>query len=83
MRLHDFLQRESPAAAALALTRIEGAATALSQFPRMGRALPPPRHPIREWFADFGRGSFVLRYRLLPTGQPLILRVFHSREQRS
>ena len=35
-----------------------------------------------EWFARFGAGAYVLRYRLTPTGEVFILRVWHARELR-
>jgi plasmid stabilization system protein ParE len=41
-----------------------------------------PRAEFREWFAPFGRSSYVLRYAILDGGEVLVTRVWHSRERR-
>lgn len=30
----------------------------------------------------FGAGAYVLRYKLDPAGDPIVIRVWHSREER-
>jgi hypothetical protein len=36
----------------------------------------------REWFVAFGAGAHVLRYVVEPEGATVIIRVWHSREER-
>lgn len=80
-RLQDFLLREAPDAADAAMARIDKAANVVADFPELGRRYTP-QPSEREFLTAFGAGAYVLRYRLGPQGQPIILRVFHSREHR-
>jgi plasmid stabilization system protein ParE len=78
-RLHSFLAEISPGAARRAAAAILAGADHLAEHPRIGRPLGDGR---REWFAPFGVGAYVLRYRLDENGNPVVVRVWHSREQR-
>lgn len=78
-RLHAFLKPHSAAAASKAIGVIREAAQFLGDNPGAGRPMHDER---REWFARFGAGAYVLRYRLTPAGEVFILRVWHTRESR-
>lgn len=75
-RLYDFLAPVSASVARRAALVIQDAADRIVDNPGVGT----PRAEFREWFAPFGRSAYVLRYYVLPTGEVLITRVWHSRE---
>jgi len=78
-RLLRFLADASPEAAARAATAVLEGADELVRNPGIGRPLGDGR---REWFIPFGVGAYVLRYRVAPDETLVILRVWHSREDR-
>jgi plasmid stabilization system protein ParE len=78
-RLHGFLASESPDAAMRAAAAILDGAVKLEDHPQIGKPLGDGR---REWFVPFGVGSYVLRYRVDPHGCPVVIRVWHCREDR-
>ena len=78
-RLHAFLLEQDRRAAARAAARILEGSEALAEHPRLGRPMGDGR---REWVVRFGAGAYVLRYRLTADGDPVIIRVWHSREVR-
>ncbi len=78
-RLHAFLAEVSPDAARRAAGTILEGADRLQEQPRLGRPLEDGR---REWFIPFGVGAYVLRYRLDEEGNPVVIRVWHRREDR-
>ena len=80
-RLHDFLHSKNPAAAARAAKTILDAAETLRANPGMGRPMGDDTGR-REWFAAFGAGAYVLRYRIDGADGPVIIRVWHSLERR-
>jgi plasmid stabilization system protein ParE len=80
-RLHAFLADKNPPAARNAILCIQAAARQLQDFPEIGRPLPDDSQR-REVFAAFGAGAYVLRYRLNRFGQPVVIRVWHTREWR-
>ena len=63
------------------LTILDGA-QALIENPRMGRPMADDTGR-REWFISFGAGAYVLRYMLDDEHAPVVIRVWHSLEQRS
>ncbi|MBT3222924.1 MAG: type II toxin-antitoxin system RelE/ParE family toxin, partial [Proteobacteria bacterium] len=69
----------SPDAARRAAATIVEGADKLQEHPRIGRPLEDGR---REWFVPFGVGAYVLRYRVDSNGCPIVIRVWHSREDR-
>jgi plasmid stabilization system protein ParE len=79
-RLHAFIKKENPHAALLALQRIVESSENLRLFSEMGRRSEQPNN--RELSASYGSGAYVLRYRADKTGHIIILRVWHSREQK-
>jgi plasmid stabilization system protein ParE len=78
-RLHGFLRDASPEAARRAAAAILAGADELEEHPRIGRPLEDGR---REWLIPFGVGAYVLRYRLDREDNPIVIRVWHSREDR-
>ena len=79
-RLHRFLAQVSPSAAQRAAGTILDAANRHAVHPEIGKPLEDGR---REWFAPFGAGAYVLpvlRYRIDTQGCPVVIRVWHSRE---
>ena len=77
--LHRFLVDLSPDAARRAAAAILEGADQLDDHPELGK---PLEGDSREWFVPFGVGAYVLRYRLDENGQPVVIRVWHSREDR-
>lgn len=77
-RLYDFLAPSSPSAARRAALVIRDAADKIAERPGIGT----PRAEFKEWPAKFGRSAYILRYFVMPTGDILITRVWHSRESR-
>ncbi|HUY68176.1 MAG TPA: type II toxin-antitoxin system RelE/ParE family toxin [Alphaproteobacteria bacterium] len=81
-RLHEFLEDKNPKAAARAITAIREGAAQLRKFPRLGRPMPD-NTGRRELFIAFGGGAYVLRYMLENKNAAVIIRVWHSREDRA
>jgi toxin ParE1/3/4 len=79
-RLRAFLMDKHPEAARQAAQVILKGANRLSGFPEIG---PPMDDGTgrRELFEAFGRGGYVLRYRI-DDGRVVIMRVWHAKEQR-
>jgi plasmid stabilization system protein ParE len=80
-RLHVFLKDKNPDAAARAVAAILNGANLLKSSPRIGRPMPDGTRR-REWFVTFGTGAYVLRYMFEDDEIPIIIRVWHSRENR-
>jgi plasmid stabilization system protein ParE len=76
-RLYDFLAPASLSAAQRAAAVIRDAADKLAENPNIGAS----HAEFREWPARFGRSAYILRYYILPTGEVLVTRVWHSRER--
>ena len=77
--LHAYLADLSPAVAARAASAIRNGANQLAAHPRLGRRLEGDR---REFIIPFASGAYVLRLRLTEQGDPIILRVWHSKQSR-
>jgi len=80
-RLYDFLSEKNPTAARDAVRAIIASARQLETFPEIGKPLNE-NPPWRELFSPFGHGAYVLRYRIDRSGNVIITRVWHSRENR-
>jgi len=80
-RLYDFLAEKNPQAGANAVRCIQAAAQLLEQYAEVGKPMEDDSGR-REIFAAFGSGAYVLCYRLNAQGDPVIIRVWHSREAR-
>ncbi|NTW69836.1 MAG: type II toxin-antitoxin system RelE/ParE family toxin [Chlorobiaceae bacterium] len=80
-RLHAFLHEKNPVAAARAAKAILEGAGMLKSIPDIG-------HPMdddtgrRELVVSFGAGAFVLRYMRDKNNTVVIIRVWHSKENR-
>ena len=79
-RLFEFLLYQDTLAAERAMTLIAEGANKLLEMPEIGRPINDGSDR-RELYLPFGAGSYVLRYRL-DGGTVIIIRVWHSREQR-
>ena len=80
-RLYAFLWEKSPQAAQRAAQAILEGATLLEAAPRLGRPMADGTER-RELFLSFGAGAYVVRYMLKDDDTVVILRVWHSKEQR-
>jgi plasmid stabilization system protein ParE len=79
-RLYTFLHEKSPAAAARAAKSIrDGAGLSI---PDIGRPMDDDTGR-REWIISFGAGAFVLRYMRDENDTVVIIRVWHSKENRT
>lgn len=79
VRLYEFIRSDNPDAAKRAIQSIRKGALSLVNFPALGKRLEGRQD--REIFIPFGKRGYVIRYRLNGV-IPVILRVWHSREDR-
>jgi plasmid stabilization system protein ParE len=80
-RLHAFLKEKNQEAAARAARTILEGAELLKTSPSLGRPMPDDTGR-RELFVSFGAGAYVLRYMQEDANTVVIIRVWHSRENR-
>ncbi|HEY3451984.1 MAG TPA: type II toxin-antitoxin system RelE/ParE family toxin [Myxococcales bacterium] len=80
VRLREFLEPGSSAAAERAAARIRQAASALLVQLEAGRVVEDAPE-LRDLIAPFGAGAYVIRYRIY-SDAVLVVRVWHSREER-
>jgi plasmid stabilization system protein ParE len=81
-RLREFLLPASPAVAARAASHILQAIWSLEGSPDRGR--PSSVEGARELIVPFGRSSYIVRYvHDREVGKILVLRIWHSRENRA
>lgn len=80
-RLYSFLEEKDGQAAARAAQCILEGAEVLKQSPRIGRPMPDETGR-RELFMAFGAGAYVLRYMFENKTTAVVIRVWHSRENR-
>jgi plasmid stabilization system protein ParE len=81
-RLHKFLYAKNPEAAARAAGTILDGAELLKSSPHLGRPMPDDTGR-RELIIPFAAGAYVLRYMLEEEDTVVIIRVWHSRENRN
>jgi plasmid stabilization system protein ParE len=79
MRLRQFIEPESPAAARRAAEALKKGAALLLDHPGLGRRLEGRQD--RELGIPFGKRGYVMRYRL-DGNDIVILKIWHSREER-
>jgi plasmid stabilization system protein ParE len=80
-RLYFFiLDKDTSAASKVASTILKGA-DLLKNTPRLGRPMPED-DDRRELFLAFGAGAYVIRYKLELEDTVVIIRIWHSRENR-
>lgn len=81
-RLHEFMKAQHPDAAARAAGAILDGANLLALSPDLGRPMDDGTGR-RELFVSFGTGAYVLRYLNDKDRTPVIIRVWHSRKDRT
>ncbi len=81
-RLHAFFYEKSPVAAARAAKTILDGAGLLQSIPDIGRPMGDDTGR-RELVASFASGAFVLRYMRDNNDTIVIIRVWHSKENRT
>jgi plasmid stabilization system protein ParE len=79
-RLYEFLLEKDPNAAANAMELILEGSEQLLEMPELGRPMDDETGR-RELYLPFGSAAYVLRYKL-DGDVVVIIRVWHSREQR-
>lgn len=79
-RIHILKQKSPEAARRAAQTILDGART-LELAPEAGRPMGDDTGR-RELFLAFGAGAYVLRYRRDPSGNVVVIRVWHAKEHR-
>jgi plasmid stabilization system protein ParE len=80
-RLHEFLKDIDVQAANQCVEVILRGSRLLKATPHLGRPMPDELGK-RELFMQFGAGAYALRYRLEDMDTVIIVRVWHSREDR-
>jgi addiction module RelE/StbE family toxin len=79
-RLHDFLSAKNPNAADRVVDLLFESAKSLKDVPDKGR---PLKAGFRELIVAFGKGAYILRYRVDETKTAIVVaRIWHSREKR-
>ena len=81
-RLYTFLYEKSPCAAARSAKTILYGAGFLKSIPDIGRPMDD-NSGRREWVVSFGARAFVLRYMRDENDAVVIIRVWHSKENRA
>lgn len=80
-RLYDFLKPENPKAAARALAAIWTKLQLVESMPGLGYRTKS--HRIRQISVLFGKRGYVVRYTIRESdGALIVLRIWHSREER-
>ncbi len=79
-RLFEFLVDKDPLAAERVVALIDGGANRLLDMPEVGQPMNDGSRR-RELYLPFGANAYVLRYRL-EGNTVVVIRVWHSREQR-
>ncbi len=80
-RLLDFLHARNPDAAQRAARTISASAQVLTALPDAGRPMADGTGR-RELVIPFAASAYVLRYRIDPHGDAVVIRAWHGREQR-
>ncbi len=81
-RLHEFVKAQHQEAAARVARAILDGANLLARSPDLGRPMDDGTGR-RELIVSFGAGAYVLRYMHDKDQTPVIIRVWHSREDRT
>lgn len=81
-RLHHFIYQKSPEAAARAASAILDGANLLKATPAIGRPMAD-KTGRRELYIPFNAGAYVLRYKIERETTAVIIRVWHSKEERT
>lgn len=79
-RLYAFIRDQNPSALARAAARLKIAFQLVQKYPRAGYRLSH-LPPFREFLVPFGKGNYVIRYRI-EKKEIVIVHLWHSREER-
>lgn len=79
-RLYTFIENENPPILPRAADKILRSFEIIKKFPQAGYVLEQ-LPPFRELLVPFGRGNYVIRYRV-EKGVVYIVHLWHSREDR-
>jgi len=86
VRLRGFIAPHDPAAARRMAARIRAVVETITEHPLIGRPVVTPdgdtREDVRELPLPFGGSGYLLRYQVVAE-EVRVLRVWHSREDRS
>lgn len=82
-RLHSFLQEYDQKTANKASGRILEGVKRLKATPRLGRPMSGDGADRRELFMSFGAGAYVIRYKFEGDDSVVIIRIWHSKENRT
>ena len=81
LRLRQFLEPHGDALAQRSYDTLFSAARSLAEMPERGH--PAARPGYRELVVPFGRGAYVIRYRIDPARETVVIvRMWHGRERR-
>jgi plasmid stabilization system protein ParE len=80
-RLHHFIHHKNPVAARRMASVIMEGARLLNTSPAIGRPMADGTGR-RELFIPFNAGAYVLRYMIERENTAVIIRVWHSKEER-
>ncbi len=80
-RLRLFLRPLNPPAARRVARRILEAVKLLKRYPEAGRPVEEPAG-FRDLVIPFGGRGYVLRYRILESGEIVMVKIWHEREER-
>jgi plasmid stabilization system protein ParE len=81
VRLRQFLQPHGEALSLRAVDALFAAARSLADLPERGR--PASRPGYRELVVPFGRGAYIIRYRIDQEHDAVVIvRIWHGRERR-
>lgn len=82
VRLYQFVASESPDAAKKIAGLLKLHTDLLVETPGIGRRIDSVTNR-RELYIPFGSGRYIVSYEQDQAGDPLVLRVWHSREDRN
>lgn len=78
-RIHLFFKKKLPPAALNAVSVIHESIELLETVPKLGKELSSKLEPFRDLIISFGKGDFIIRYRL-EENTVVITYLWHSRE---
>ena len=80
-RLYQFLEPKNQKAALKMVHLVQNGVSLLDVTPNIGKPMPDDTGR-RELYIAFGAGAYVIRYKIVNENLLIIVRVWHSRENR-
>ncbi len=80
-RLNKFVSTTAPNSLELAAERLLWGFNSIKKYPNIGYQLTRLKNDFRELLVPFGKGNYVIRYRIHKTST-VVLHIWHSRENR-